>query len=265
MSKWKVIHGMTEPADVRASWAAKRCACGNWFSTPKCHSARHHSCSAGCLSSRRAASTAQSRAERTRNCALCSRPFVPRRWQLDTGVGIYCSQACNNKVRLDLLHSPEIKAKAKAGYRKAMAEGRIRRPVGPAHPSWNGGVSVSAGYRFINVGGKYEAEHRLVAEQMLGRKLLSSEVVHHKNRNRSDNRPENLEVMTASEHALEHVNDHRVTVSRKGTECPSAKLTDHAVLDIRASAERNKELAARYGVSATLIGMVKSRKIWRHL
>jgi len=43
--------------------------------------------------------------------------------------------------------------------------------------------------------------HRLVMEAILGRKLVSSEVVHHINGDKKDNRPKNLQVMSVSEHS----------------------------------------------------------------
>lgn len=54
--------------------------------------------------------------------------------------------------------------------------------------------TVQRGYVSIRKDGKTRLEHRLVMEQMLGRALLPGENVHHKNGQRGDNRPENLEL-----------------------------------------------------------------------
>jgi hypothetical protein len=44
--------------------------------------------------------------------------------------------------------------------------------------------------------GNYVFEHILVAEELLGRCLVDGETVHHRNRVRDDNRPENLALRT---------------------------------------------------------------------
>jgi len=67
---------------------------------------------------------------------------------------------------------------------KCYSEMRARTAVGFVNKHPRNGYRIVRGKR----------EHRTVMEAKLGRKLGRHEVVHHINRDRTDNRPENLEL-----------------------------------------------------------------------
>ena len=68
-----------------------------------------------------------------------------------------------------------------------------------------------SGYRWLSIPsiGKV-LEHRHLMEVHLGRKLLPTELVHHRNGNKTDNRTENLELVERSKHTAQH-RAHRMT------------------------------------------------------
>lgn len=50
----------------------------------------------------------------------------------------------------------------------------------------------------------YVLEHRIVMENKIGRLLTDDEIVHHKDENKKNNNPDNLEIKTNEEHSREH-------------------------------------------------------------
>jgi hypothetical protein len=115
----------------------------------------------------------------------------------------------------------------------------------------------------------------------LGRPLAENEIVHHINRVRTDDRPENLLVITPQQHAAIHAHDDRPNRAR-GERISISKLTGPQVKDIRRIAAQVglvrgnggharkslvtlSSLGRRFGVGHAAIANIVDHKTWRHL
>lgn len=121
------------------------------------------------------------------------------------------------------------------------------------------------------IGPKRFYAHRLVAEAFI-RKIEKGEVVNHLNFCKTDNRLQNLEIVTYkqnSEHAKaggRYANNGRN--SPRGEAARTAKLDREKVVMLRQEHEHGdnyQTLAKRYGVTRTQVMNVVKRNSWAHV
>jgi len=140
-----------------------------------------------------------------------------RRWYEDDGLTM-------QEIGDILGESPKMVWKV--AKRKKWKTRRTGPKSGPGHPGWKGGRVMSKEYVLVYSPGHpharpprrvYVLEHRLVMEAILGRYLLPEEVVHHKNGNTLDNRPENLQLFRSNaEHLAETLKGNCPNWSKEG-------------------------------------------------
>jgi len=69
----------------------------------------------------------------------------------------------------------------------------------------NVGKPIKGPYRKMRDGDRVRAVHRVTKEREVGRPLTTEEVVHHRDEDKQNNDPANLEIMSNSDHSREHM------------------------------------------------------------
>lgn len=174
----------------------------------------------------------------------------------------------------DVIISSLNKAIRDKGYYRCRSCSNTERNVALSKPVGSTRVHKQSGYiEEKSTSGEWRRQHILVMERHIGRRITKEENVHHKNGVKTDNRIENLELMTYAEHTAEHnrgkvFSKERKENIRNGIAKAKGIKTNKEVCDaIRKEYERGNvtqlEIAEKYGISRTAVHRAINRKSWQ--
>src|SRR6266852_1497506 len=124
--------------------------------------------------------------------------------------------SCSELARWLDIPQPTLRyrlVKASINLRTGYRSPKKVRHYGTDHYNWRGGtyfhnrgyiMEYAPDHPASKPGKGYIMQHRLIMESSLGRYLLPTELVHHINGDKKDNRLENLEIKSQSDHIKHH-------------------------------------------------------------
>ena len=142
-------------------------------------------------------------------CSVCGKPFeIPcSDHRVKSKANIYCSKKCSGIASQKgiIKECPVCGKKFYTTRHKTCSVecGRIYKSQHREHKTYMENGYITEFKNGYNKKGNVK-QHRRIMEEYLGRRLESWEVVHHINGIKTDNRIENLQLMTASEHSSMH-------------------------------------------------------------
>lgn len=189
-------------------------------------------------------------------CEWCSQPYTrhPRysdkRWGRSRFCSLACASACGRTVKAEKAES--IEDRFWGGLDRS-------KGLGPQGDCWEWAKGrVQQGYGRLSVGRSEVRAHRFSYELAYG-PIPEGMMVCHRCDNPPCCNPEHLFLGTALENNQDKAEKDRTLY---GEDHHKAKLKDEDIIAIRNDPRSHRQMAAVYGVTHGLIGMIRRREIW---